>query len=81
MCNKNVNSLTGHFYFTSVSYRYLNLTDKALNTLDQLIQADPNYGRAYQELGHIHFKLDNKDKALKAYLRAVNTIHLFKLHG
>ncbi len=73
LCNKNVNSLTKreYFYLTSVSYRYLNLTDKALNALDQLIQADPNYGRAYQELGHIHFKLDNKDKALKAYLRAV----------
>ena len=39
--------------------------------LDKLIQIDPNYGRAYQEIGHTNILLKNKNKALKAYLRAV----------
>jgi len=42
-----------------------------LINLDKLIQIDPNYGRAYQEIGHTNILLKNKNKALKAYLRAV----------
>ena len=32
-----------------------------------MIQIDPNYGRAYQEIGHTNILLKNKNKALKAY--------------
>ena len=60
-----------YFYLTSVCYRYLNKLDDALKGLDQLIQIDPKYGRAFQEFGHVHVLLKDKDKALKAYLRAV----------
>ena len=39
--------------------------------LDKLIQINPTYGRAYQEIGHTNILLKEKNKALKAYLRAV----------
>ncbi len=73
LCNKYTKSITkrDYFYLTSVCYRYLNELDKALKGLDSLIQIDPKYGRAFQEFGHVHILLKDKDKALKAYLRAV----------
>jgi len=73
LCSKHVKSISkrDYFYLTSVCYRYLNELDKALKSLDNLIQIDSKYGRAYQELGHVHILLKDKEKALKAYLRAV----------
>jgi len=73
LCNKHIKSISkrDYFYLTSVCYRYLNELDKALKSLDNLIQIDSKYGRAFQELGHVHVLLKDKDKALKAYLRAV----------
>ena len=73
LCNKYNKSISkrDYFYLTSVCYRYLNELDKALKGLDNLIQIDSKYGRAFQELGHVHVLLKDKDKALKAYLRAV----------
>ena len=73
LCNKYNKSISksDYFYLTSVCYRYLNELDKALKGLDNLIQIDPKYGRAFQEFGHVHVLLKDKDKALKAYLRAV----------
>ena len=73
LCDKYNKSISkrDYFYLTSVCYRYLNELDKALKGLDNLIQIDPKYGRAFQEFGHIHVLLKDKDKALKAYLRAV----------
>lgn len=72
-CKKNSESLLkkDYFYLISVCYRYLNEPNKALINLDKLIQIDPNYGRAYQEIGHTNVLLKDKNKALKAYLRAV----------
>ena len=72
-CKKNSESLLKKYYFylISVCYRYLNEPNKALINLDKLIQIDPNYGRAYQEIGHTNILLKDKNKALKAYLRAV----------
>jgi len=72
-CKKNSESLQkkDYFYLISVCYRYLNEPNKALINLDKLIQIDPNYGRAYQEIGHTNVLLKDKNKALKAYLRAV----------
>ena len=73
LCKKNSNQLIekDFYYLTSVCFRYLNEPKKALINLDKLIQIDPNYGRAYQEIGHTNILLKNKNKALKAYLRAV----------
>ncbi len=73
LCNKYNKSISkrDYFYLTSVCYRYLNELDKALKGLDNLIQIDPKYGRAFQEFGHVHVLLKDTDKALKAYLRAV----------
>ncbi len=73
LCKKNSSSLgeKDFYYLTSVCYRYLSEPKKALINLDKLIQIDPNYGRAYQEIGHTNVLLKNKDRALKAYLRAV----------
>ena len=59
------------YYLTSVCYRYLKEPKKALVNLDKLIQINPTYGRAYQEIGHTNILLEEKNKALKAYLRAV----------
>ena len=59
------------YYLTSVCYRYLKEPKKALVNLDKLIQINPTYGRAYQEIGHTNILLKEKNKALKAYLRAV----------
>jgi len=73
LCKKH-SSLLGEkdfYYLTSVCFRYLNEPKKALINLDKLIQIDPNYGRAYQEIGHTNVLLKDKNKALKAYLRAV----------
>jgi tetratricopeptide (TPR) repeat protein len=73
LCKKNSESLQkkDYFYLISVCYRYLNEPNKALINLDKLIQIDPNYGRAYQEIGHTNILLNDKNKAFKAYLRAV----------
>jgi len=73
LCKKNSKQLIekDFYYLTSVCFRYLNEPKKALINLDKLIQIDPNYGRAYQEIGHTNILLKNKNKALKAYLRAV----------
>jgi len=73
LCNKYSSSLgeKDFYYLSSVCYRYLNEPNKALINLDKLIQIDPNYGRAYQEIGHTNVLLKDKNKALKAYLRAV----------
>ena len=73
LCKKNSKQLIekDFYYLTSVCFRYLNEPKKALINLDKLIQIDPNYGRAYQEIGHTNILLKNKNIALKAYLRAV----------
>ena len=73
LCDKYKSNISNkeYFYLTSVCHRYLSDTKEALLGLDKLIQIDPNYGRAYQEIGHNNVVLKNKDKALKAYLRAV----------
>ena len=59
LCNKYNKSISkrDYFYLTSVCYRYLNELDKAIKGLDNLIQIDPKYGRAFQEFGHVHVLL------------------------
>ena len=54
LCDKHKSHISNkeYFYLTSVCHRYLSDTKEALLGLDKLIQIDPNYGRAYQEIGH-----------------------------
>lgn len=77
--NRSLISNKDFFYLSSVCYRYLNETKNALFSLDQLIQIAPEYGRAYQEFGHIYFKTDDKKMSLKSYVRAVR--HNPSLHA
>tara|TARA_B100001057_G_scaffold2494_2_gene2289 strand:- start:1980 stop:3935 length:1956 start_codon:yes stop_codon:yes gene_type:complete len=77
--NKSKISNKDFFYLSAVSYRYLDEPKNALFSLDKLIQIAPEYGRAYQEFGHIHFKLDDKKMSLKSYVRAVR--HNPSLHA
>ena len=73
LCNEKANELSKkqYLYLTSVCYRYLEDYDKALSYISHLIELDPTYGRAFQEFGHIHMKLSDKNKAIKGYIRAV----------
>ena len=73
LCNRNINDLSKkqYLYLTSVCYRYLEDYDKALSSLSHLIDLDSTYGRAFQEFGHVHMKLNDKKKAIKGYIRAV----------
>ena len=79
--NKKRNKISNKdfFYLSAVCNRYLEDTKTALTCLDQLIQIAPEYGRAYQEFGHIYLKEKNKDMSLKAYMRAVR--HNPSLHA
>ena len=80
LCNEKANELSKkqYLYLTSVCYRYLEDYDKALSYISHLIELDPTYGRAFQEFGHIHMKLSDKNKAIKGYIRAVrlSLIHI-----
>ena len=58
-------------YVRAVCLRYLDRRPDALSTLKQLLQADPDHVRAYQELGHNHVAARNADKALYGYSEAV----------
>ena len=73
LCNEKANELSKkqYLYLTAVCYRYLKDYDKALSYISHLIELDPTYGRAFQEFGHIHMKLSDKNKAIKGYIRAV----------
>ena len=64
LCDKYKSHISNkeYFYLTSVCHRYLSDTKEALLGLDKLIQIDPNYGRAYQEIGHNNVVLKNKNK-------------------
>jgi tetratricopeptide (TPR) repeat protein len=58
-------------YVLAVCYRYNGNSQTALTTLDKLLDRCPDYGRAYQERGHIYRQQAQCDNALKAYERAV----------
>jgi len=58
-------------YVLAVCYRYNGELQTALSTLDKLITHYPDYGRAYQERGHIYFKQKQSTEAIKAYERAL----------
>lgn len=61
---------TEALYMKAVCARYLGKLDDALDGLAKLRAVDPEFGRAYQEEGHIHLAQQDLDKALVAYRRA-----------
>ena len=69
--NKDQLSEIDYWFLKSVIFRYLKDYKKALSALSEVININPNYGRAYQEYGHIHLNLNNSQMALKSYIRAI----------
>ena len=58
-------------YMLAVCLRYLERGDEALVVLAQLLQAAPDYARAWQEQGHLHRAAGNAAAAILAYNNAV----------
>ncbi len=58
-------------YIGAVACRYLEQTDQAAAMLDRLHAASPEFGRAWQEAGHLARAQGNTDAAIAAYARAV----------
>jgi len=57
-------------YLAAVGSRYLGKHSDAEKHLGALHQAMPEYGRAWQEEGHLALALGDKTKALEAFVRA-----------
>lgn len=57
-------------YMKAVSARYTDDLATALDAIGTLIDIAPDYGRAYQEEGHIRAQMGDTDGALAAYRRA-----------
>jgi tetratricopeptide (TPR) repeat protein len=57
-------------YMRAVCHRYLKAMPAALADLVALKQRVPDFGRAYQEEGHLHRDAGNMERALLAYQRA-----------
>ena len=60
-------------YVAAVAARYLDRNDAARSFLDRLHAEMPEYGRAWQEAGHLARARRNTDEALSAYARAVRS--------
>jgi tetratricopeptide (TPR) repeat protein len=59
-------------YLLAVCLRYLERGDEAMEVLAQLLEAAPDYARAWQEQGHIHRAAGRTADALLAYDKAVS---------
>lgn len=57
-------------FLQAVAGRYLKRFDIARDRLDQLLARAPDYGRGWQELGHIHRDQQQAEPAARAYDRA-----------
>lgn len=57
-------------YMTAVCRRYLRQADAARATLLRLRRAAPEFGRGFQEEGHLHRMTGDTERALVAYQRA-----------
>jgi tetratricopeptide (TPR) repeat protein len=55
----------------AVCHRYLSHTEEAENTLNDLISRFPEFGRGYQELGHLLLSISKHSEALTSYRQAV----------
>lgn len=58
-------------YLLAVAQRYQSKLDGAIETLNRLQQVAPDYGRAWQEEGHVRRALDDPAGAARAYREAV----------
>ena len=59
-------------YLSAVCLRYQQQYQQALNTLTQLIEHSPDYGRAYQEAGHCYMATKQWQAAQDHYQKALN---------
>jgi tetratricopeptide (TPR) repeat protein len=57
-------------FLAAVSLRYLKRFDDALHALEHLVHLSPEYGRAWQEIGHNHRDTGQTRQACEAYARA-----------
>ncbi len=57
-------------YYEAVSYRYLNRFSDAEQVLNELLQQWPEYGRAFQERGHLE-KAQQSAAAIASYYQAI----------
>ncbi|MEO0463461.1 MAG: sulfotransferase [Pseudomonadota bacterium] len=57
-------------YMAAIAARYLDRPDQARDHLSKLHAAMPEYGRAWQEQGHLAARLGDDAGALEAYMRA-----------
>ncbi len=57
-------------YMKAVAERYLKQSDNAFSTLAKIKQLAPEFGRAYQEEGHLYRTRGNDKMALNAYIQA-----------
>ncbi|NNC35868.1 MAG: tetratricopeptide repeat protein [Hyphomonadaceae bacterium] len=58
-------------YMSAVCLRYSGQSKQAMQTLDQIKAITPEFGRAYQEEGHLYKAAEDWPHALQAYQRAV----------
>ncbi|MGJ3241941.1 MAG: tetratricopeptide repeat-containing sulfotransferase family protein [Opitutales bacterium] len=59
-------------YIRAIAQRYQQAYDRALDTLNQLLERNPGYGRAYQEQGYNLANTGRKTEAAEAFARAVD---------
>ncbi len=64
-------SQRGALYLAALNQRLLNQSKNALETLDTLERAHPDYSLLFQERGHCHFALGDAARAIKSFERAV----------
>lgn len=61
---------TRALFLQAVASRYLKNFETAHDRLDRLLSRAPGYGRAWQELGHVHRDQNQVERAIEAYERA-----------
>jgi tetratricopeptide (TPR) repeat protein len=59
------------WYFLAVCQRYTQQAEAASRSLQQCLDIDPSFGRAYQEYGHLHLAQGRVQEAIGSYLDAV----------
>ncbi|WP_395074947.1 tetratricopeptide repeat-containing sulfotransferase family protein [Hyphococcus sp.] len=65
------NELVDALYLSAVCQRYLNQHHKASSLLTRLKSVAPDFGRAFQEEGHLALAAGDQQKALSAFQNAV----------
>jgi tetratricopeptide (TPR) repeat protein len=58
-------------YAIALEYSARKETDKSIFYLESIIQKDPDYLAAYQQLGHLLAVSDKKDKAVEIYNKGI----------